>query len=160
MDLLENKITSIIIVIVLIVLDQYTKYITRLNLKDESIEIISNFFYLTYIENRGAAFGLFQGQHHFFAFLSILIIAILIFYYKKQKEKKLEKLNYLSLILILIISGAVGNLIDRIYFGFVTDMIDVSGIWSFVFNLADVYVVCGFICLVIYTILYDKESKI
>lgn len=160
LDLLENKFTSIFAITILVLIDQITKYYTRLHLKGETVVVIENFFQFTYVENRGAAFGLMQGMQFVFAILSIFIIIALIFFYREQKKKNLNGLGMLSWILIFVISGAIGNLIDRLLFGFVTDMIDVSGIWKFVFNVADMYVVCGFIALAIYMVLFDIERKI
>ncbi len=103
-------------------------------------------FLIPGITNTGAAFGILQGQNIFLILLSLIVISIIIFYYKKYKE--------LRLYLILILSGVIGNLIDRIFFGYVRDFINLK-IWP-VFNLADSYSVTGVILLV-YIIYFKKK---
>lgn len=157
--LLKNSMSALLLVI-LVVIDQVTKYFARGNLKEVgSIPVIDNFFHLTYVENRGAAFGMLQGKYFFFVIMTIFAIVILTKYYISQKEKNSKHLKILSIVSIMIIAGAIGNLIDRMFFGFVTDMIDVKGVWEFVFNVADIYVVCGTILLGMYIVLYDKEHN-
>ena len=160
LDLSADKFISVFLILIFVSLDQITKYLTRMYLREESLPIIRDLFHLTYVENRGIAFGFMQGTSVLFAILSIFVIIFLLFFYVQQKNKKLSNLHILSWSMIFIIAGAIGNLIDRVSFGFVTDMIDFKGIWSFVFNVADMYIVCGFIVLGIYILLFDKESKI
>lgn len=150
---------AILGVIILVLLDQGTKYWARTILQpQQSIALIPNFFHLTYVENRGAAFGILQGQAIFFSIVTIVAMILLIGYYKKQKKRGAQQLRLLKAIISVILSGAIGNLVDRIFFGFVTDMIDVRGIWSFVFNVADIYVVCGILILSLYIFKYDLEK--
>lgn len=160
LDLLENKIISIFIIVFLILVDQITKYLARLHLQEKSFVLINNFLQLTYVENRGAAFGLLQGMQWVFAILSVFVLFGLIYFYKEQKKKNLQGLSMLYWIIVFIIAGAIGNLIDRVAFGYVTDMIDVFGIWNYIFNVADIYIVCSFIALSIYMLIYDIERKI
>ncbi len=144
---------------ILLTIDQLTKYWARTSLAEQqSVEIIKNFFYLTYVENRGAAFGLFQGQQIIFLFATVVAVAALLYYYFLQKKKNAVHIKSLSFIVATIIAGAVGNLIDRLLLGFVTDMIDVQGIWVFVFNVADIYVVCATILLGLYILKFDAEK--
>lgn len=147
--------------IFLLALDQLTKYWARGYLRGVgSIPVFGDFLHLTYVENRGAAFGILQGRSLFFVIVTFAAIALLITYYRKQKTKNPNQLKLIKFITTVIIAGAVGNLIDRVFLGFVTDMIDVKGIWSFVFNIADIYVVCGTILLCFYVIKFDNEQKI
>ncbi len=146
--------------LVLLGLDQASKFWAREVLQTKgSISILGEFFRLTYVENRGAAFGLLQGQSVLFVIATFFAIISLSYIYYLQKKKNIPHLAYLKYILAMIFAGAVGNLIDRLTLGFVTDMIDVRGIWIFVFNVADIYVVCGTILLCAYILYYDKEIQ-
>ena len=143
----------------LLILDQISKYWARNFLQARgSISVIGDFFHLTYVENRGAAFGLLQGKSFIFVVATFFAIAMLSLYYYRQRKKGASRLKLLLFILLAIFAGAIGNLTDRILLGYVTDMIDVRGVWSFVFNLADIYVVCGTILLCYYILRFDKEN--
>ncbi|WP_027128250.1 signal peptidase II [Fusobacterium perfoetens] len=125
----------------LVFLDQLTKIQIENNFFiGDSLAIIQDFFHITYVQNRGIAFGIFQGKINLISVFTVIAIIGIIYYFIKtfKKSSFLEKLAYM-----LIISGAVGNMIDRIFRGYVVDMIDFRGIWSFVFNMADVYINIG-----------------
>ncbi len=141
----------------LLVLDQFTKYIVEQSFYlSESIPIIDEVFNFTYVENRGIAFGLFQGRLSIISILTVVAI-VAIFIYVLRNKKTLSILEYFGYTLIL--SGAVGNMIDRLFRGFVVDMLDFRGIWSFVFNLADVWINVGvFLLIVDYLILRRNEK--
>lgn len=126
------------------ILDQLTKSLIRQNIQlNQSIPIIKNALHLTYITNTGSAFGLFKGLNLFFILFSIIVI-IAIFYYLRKivKNKKL-----LQFAVGLLLGGTIGNLIDRIVYGAVTDFIDFR-IWP-VFNAADSAVTISAILLII-----------
>ena len=146
--------TYILIILGLIGLDQISKYIAIKYLAGiGSIPIIKDIFHLTYVENRGAAFGMFQNNQIIFVVVA-LIACIFGLYYLYKKE-----LNLLGkTAIILIISGAIGNLIDRIRLGFVVDYFDFRIIWDYVFNIADVFVVAGTILLCIYIIFFENNK--
>ena len=138
---------------ILIIIDQAIKWISRTKLtKFESYPVIDGFFHFTYVENRGAAFGMLQNKTWFFVLITFLVVGYMIYFTKKNKniDKKL------TFVLSIITAGAIGNLIDRIWLGFVVDMFDFRGIWQFVFNFADICVVVGGI-LLIFLIIKDKE---
>lgn len=148
----------ILIAILLLSIDQASKLWARNSLADiGSIPIIKNFLHLTYVENRGAAFGMLHGKIILFLIATIIAILLLIKYAHSQKQNKHSK--YLNIIVAFIIAGAMGNLIDRAFLGFVTDMIDFRGIWVFVFNIADCYVVCGTIALMYYMFRFDSQFE-
>lgn len=142
-----------VIGILLLAIDQYSKYLVRTEMEVfESIPLIPNFFHLTYVQNRGAAFGAFQGGSKAFALITFLILsAVLYFFWKNPHLTASWKMT-----LILITSGAVGNLIDRLWLGYVVDMLDFRGIWSYIFNFADICVVLGGIVLGILVLKDDK----
>ena len=138
---------------ILIIIDQAIKWISRTKLtKFESYPVIDGFFHFTYVENRGAAFGMLQNKTWFFVLITLLVVGYMIYFTKKNKniDKKL------TFVLSIITAGAIGNLIDRIWLGFVVDMFDFRGLWQFVFNFADICVVVGGI-LLIFLIIKDKE---
>ena len=120
-----------IIVFSVILLDQATKFLALRFLQlNTPVPLIKNFLNLTLVHNRGAAFGIFQNQLFLFVLVSFFTIG-LIFYNLKNKTNSIV----LKLSLSLILGGAVGNLIDRLRFGFVVDFLDLR-VWP-VFNFAD-----------------------
>ena len=142
--------------LMLIGADQFIKYISITNLKPiSSVEIIKNILSFTYVENRGAAFGILQNARWVFIVATIIIIAILIAYYLMQKEK--SKLYMFSA--CLLISGGIANLIDRIFRGYVVDMIEITFIDYPVFNFADCCVVIGAVLLCIYILKKDFKKE-
>lgn len=142
--------------LLLIIADQVTKYFTVSMLKPVgSVEIIKNILSFTYVENRGAAFGILQNARWVFIVLTTIAVAAIIIYLLKEKPKD----KTLTCSLSLILAGAIGNMIDRILKGFVVDMIEVTFIDYPVFNFADCCVVIGAILLGIYIIFIYKEPQ-
>lgn len=141
---------EIIILILGIVLDRISK-IWALNTlaSGKDIVITKNLFSLSYLENRGAAFGIFQNRLIFLSLITVIVIlGVAYFIVKYKPTSKLLKIS-----LSLIISGAIGNLIDRIYYKFVVDfiMLHYKDVYFFpTFNVADTLVVIGTILLAIY----------
>ena len=132
---------------VLIVVDQYTKFMVTLHIPlNYSVEVIEGLFNLTHIRNSGVAFGLFADQQSeykaliFIVISTIAILAILIIFHQNPKEKKLVQTG-----LILIFSGAIGNLIDRTLHGEVIDFFDfiINGYHFPAFNIADSCITIG-----------------
>lgn len=120
-----------------------------------SISVINEVFNLTYVENRGAAFGLFQNNQ--WIFIVVALIASIIGLYFLHSNKISSKLGKLSV--VLIIAGALGNLIDRIRLDYVVDYFDFVFVWNYVFNLADCFIVVGTFLLCIYVIISDNKQK-
>ncbi|MDU7966485.1 MAG: signal peptidase II [Paeniclostridium sordellii] len=144
----------ILIIIGLIAIDQISKYVAVNYLANiGSIPIIKNIFHLTYVENRGAAFGMFQNNQIIFIVVAIAACVFGLYYLYKKDLNILGKSA-----IILIISGALGNLIDRIRLGFVVDYFDFRVIWDYVFNVADVFVVVGTILLCVYIIFFENDK--
>ena len=134
----------ILVVLGIVVLDQLTKLLVCMNLlPGQSILIIKNIFYLTRVSNTGAAFGIFKGSGAFFIIMAVtVIIIILSFFWNVKSRPALSKLA-----LGLILAGAIGNLIDRLRFGYVVDFLDFR-IWP-VFNIADSAITIGTILLIL-----------
>lgn len=146
---------QIFIVIFAVVLDQVTKYLARLHLKSiGSIPIIPHIFHLTYTENRGAAFGILQNQRWFFIIITIIVGGAIIYYLFTYSGETL----ILTVSLSMILGGAIGNLIDRIRFGYVVDMLHFTLIDFPVFNVADSFMVIGTI-LMAYYLLFISGAK-
>ncbi len=145
-----------IIVIVLILLDQISKFAAVKYLKPiGNFTVIEGILDFTYVENRGAAFGIMQNHRWIFITVTLIITIALIIYKIKSRPKD----KVLNTSLCLIISGALGNLIDRIFRGYVVDMLEVTFIEYPVFNVADCFVVTGAILLSIYILFFYKEPE-
>ena len=128
----------------IVFLDQITKFLIKQNFQlNQSIPIIKNILHLTYITNTGSAFGLFKGLNVFFILFSIIVIILIFYYLNKTKENEKALLFAIGLLL----GGTIGNLIDRVFYGVVTDFIDFR-IWP-VFNLADSAVSISVILLIV-----------
>ncbi len=141
-----------------IMLDQVTKwFIEHYMYVGESIPIIDNFFYITSHRNRGAAWGILQGQMWLFYVITVVvIIGIIIYLQKNAKGKKL-----LGVSLALMLGGAIGNFIDRVFRQEVVDFIH-TYIFSYnfpVFNIADSALVIGVGLLIIQMLLEERKSK-
>lgn len=145
-----------LIIILLIGIDQLSKVWALKSLKEiGSIPIIQNVFHLTYVENRGAAFGMLQNNQTIFIIVALAASVFGLYYLHTKKINILGRAG-----IILIISGAIGNLIDRVRLGFVVDYFDFRFIWEYVFNVADVFVVLGTIMLCVYIIFFDEEKQV
>lgn len=128
----------LITALLVLLLDQGIKYLVQTQMAvGQSIPVWPQVFHLTYVENPGAAFGLLANQTTFFIVITCLvIIGIIVFYHRLAHSSR-----WLRLGLALQLGGAVGNLIDRLRFGFVIDFFDFR-IWP-VFNIADMAIVTG-----------------
>ncbi|WP_163468404.1 signal peptidase II [Fusobacterium sp. IOR10] len=143
-------------IVMLVLIDQLTKFLVDNSMfLGDTLEIIPNFFHITYVQNRGIAFGVFQGKINIISVITVLAIILLLIYFIRtfKENKKIENVSYL-----LIVSGAIGNMIDRVFRGYVVDMIDFRGIWSFVFNMSDVYINIG-VALIILDMFLKKDHK-
>ncbi len=151
----EKKLHFIIIAVI-ILLDQISKYLIFSNMSlYESIPVIERVFHITYTQNYGAAFSILQNQRGLFIGISsiavIIIFYILVRYYKQHHVMFLYSLS-------LIAAGALGNLIDRIRLGFVVDFFDLR-VWP-VFNIADISIVSGTLLLGLYILWIEPKGKV
>ncbi|MBD2870107.1 signal peptidase II [Paenibacillus arenilitoris] len=141
------------------VLDYVTKKIIATQLElGEQISVIGNFFLITSHRNRGAAFGILQGQRLFFIIITIVILIGIVWYI--QAVRKSAK-PWLLVGLGLVLGGAVGNFLDRARFGEVVDFLQFNfGSYQFpIFNVADSGIVCGVILILIDTLLSSRDEK-
>lgn len=145
----------IIVAFLLIAGDQISKHFIDLIVKPiGNFDIIPGFFSFNYLENRGAALGILQNQRWLFIALTILLcagIVVCLFAFKKH-----TKWSYAALCLIL--AGGVGNLIDRIFRGYVIDFLYFH-FFPYKFNVADCFVTVGAILMIIAVLLYDDGTK-
>lgn len=141
-------IIDIVLLALLVFLDQFTKKLAVLNLKDKpAYNIIDGVLEFNYLENKGAAFGMLQNQKIFFVFIALIFIAAIIFILIKAPED--SKYIKLHILLTMICAGAIGNMIDRLRFDYVVDFIYFSLINFPIFNVADICVTVSTIVLII-----------
>ncbi|WP_243343003.1 signal peptidase II [Anaerococcus sp. AGMB09787] len=143
-----------LLIIIGIVLDRLSKNYAVNNFINNPIDgpIIN----LTYVENRGAAFGILQDKRAFFILLTLAIVGFLLYYFIKNLKTNPKILNYAF---ALIISGALGNFYDRLFQGYVVDFIEFAFINFPVFNIADILVSTGCFLIIIYVVFENKEEE-
>lgn len=142
------------IVIIWLVLDQASKYYVMNHFAlGESIPVIQNVFHLTYIINRGAAFGMLTNQRWFFLAVAFVLIIVYGFYRKRVNNGPLS----LRVGTALLIAGAIGNGIDRYVLHGVVDFFDFR-IWP-IFNIADIGICVGVVCVIYYLLTSEHEEK-
>lgn len=144
---------AVIVTILLVVVDQLTKlYAINVVKPQGPITVIENFYYFTYVENRGAAFGMLQNQR--FLFIAVTLIIFAVFGYILIKYKIEGKLFFTAI--VLIFGGGIGNLIDRIFRGYVVDFLQFS-FFPPVCNVADYFITVGAVLLMI-SVLFCKKN--
>ena len=124
---------------------------------DNEIVIIKNIFSFEYLENKGAAFGIFQNRQTFLIIITVIVTGAIIYYLIKYKPESV----LLKISLAMIISGAFGNLFDRIVYKYVVDFIlcHYKDVYYFpTFNVADMFVTCGTILLAVYLIITPEDK--
>ncbi|MCL1804774.1 MAG: signal peptidase II [Clostridiales bacterium] len=121
---------------------------------NESVALIPGFFHLTFIYNSGASFGILQGKSLYFTLINgaILLCIYLAVLFRKGISSPGR------ILLGIIAGGAMGNLADRLHYGAVVDFLDFRGIWSYIFNVADMAVVCGGLLFALVIILNDGKD--
>lgn len=167
------------ITLILIVFDQLTKYLAVINLKDKQpFTILENIFELHYLENQSAAFGsdivsilqrIFKIQYFYdnpdkfitfkmivFAILTVIVVALLIIAYLRIPTDR--RYFCINICIILFISGAIGNLIDRVFNHYVVDFFYFSLINFPIFNVADIYVTVAAFLFIFLLLFYYKEE--
>ncbi len=137
-------------------LDQLTKVVASGPLQQAgTVPLIPDVFHLTYLENRGAAFGILQDQRWLFAIITVaVVIGVIVFLIRKRPENKM-----LVVSLTLLTGGAIGNLIDRLARGYVVDLFDFRLINFPIFNVADIFVVVGAFLLAAYLIFIEGKKE-
>ncbi len=172
---------GVILVAILVAIDQFTKYLADVFLNGKAdIPIIKDVFELKYLENQSAAFGmdpisLLHNIFHFEAFendpqlflnvkmlffviLTIALIALFCWLFLRIPQEK--KFRFMDLILIFFISGAIGNFIDRVTNNYVIDFLYFKLIDFPIFNVADIYVTCSAVAMLVLGIFYYKDEDL
>ena len=150
-------ISHALVCLILVVLDQLTKVFARTTIKKAPIVLWDEVFELYYHENRGSIWGILQGKVDILLLVSIVLFAFLIYVY--VRTPKIKFYQPLFWILVVLMAGAIGNTIDRLVFGFVTDFLYFKLINFPIFNIADCYItVCSFLTiLLVFTVYKDDE---
>lgn len=146
-----------IVALAVLAIDQVTKSLVRASLHiGESVQILRGVFYLTFVRNEGAAFGLMPGRQPLFVVVTLLVLsAIVVFWWRIRPESWLVVIS-----LGLVFGGAIGNLIDRVAFGKVTDFFDASFLRFPVFNVADSAVVVGTAILIVWLLFSPEHGAV
>lgn len=144
-----------IIIILVVALDQLTKYLIKTNLDlNSTIPLLDGIFHITYIQNSGAAFSMFQNKTGFLIAMQLIVITIVLVYLIKRQKKE----HWCLLVsLSLIAAGGIGNLIDRAMNGYVVDFLDFR-FWP-IFNVADISVCVGCGLLVLYMFFIEPKRN-
>ncbi|SMB93271.1 signal peptidase II [Desulfonispora thiosulfatigenes DSM 11270] len=138
--------------VIILILDQGSKYLIKSNFNlFDSVPLIPNIFHLTYIENPGAAFGMLAHKRLFFILITFVILAIIFYLYMKMGKSN----KVLDISLGLVVGGAIGNLLDRLLTGTVTDFFDFR-VFP-IFNIADSAIVIGMIIVAYQFIIKGEE---
>ncbi|WP_429970909.1 signal peptidase II [Fructilactobacillus sp. Tb1] len=143
MKLKKYQVGLIVISISLLIVDQLVKLLTRMNLNlGQEVTFIPGVLSFTYLQNTGAAWSFMEGNSIFFVIVALFAICIFSYLLLKNQDNKI-----MSLGVILMLTGTLGNLFDRIFKGFVTDMIKIDFINFPIFNIADMSLTFGVIIL-------------
>jgi signal peptidase II len=140
-------------VVLVVFFDQLTKFLVRENMSIGQSVPSSGFFRLTYYENSGTIFGLFQNATVILTVASIIAIGFLVYFYRTQRAPTLIMRGAIG----ILMGGAIGNLIDRLTMGGVTDFVDV-GRWP-IFNIADASITVGIFMLIVVTSVSPKKDE-
>lgn len=144
--------------VLLIALDQWTKYMVLLHVKPiDSIPLIPGILSFTYHENRGAVWGIMQGQIPILIVTTVIILTVVLWIYSRIPDMK--KYRWLHFIAVLVIAGAIGNFIDRLFRHYVVDFIYFELIDFPIFNVADMYVVIAAFLLIFVSVFIYKEDS-
>ncbi len=158
----KNKIMLLIdllVMLALLALDQFTKYMAVQRLKDQpSFVIIEGALELQYLENRGSAFGMLQNQKFFLLFVGFVFMAGILFFLLKLPADK--KFRIVHIALSAIMAGGIGNMIDRFRLDYVVDFIYFVLINFPIFNVADCYIVVFTVVLFLLFLFYYKEKDL
>ena len=138
-----------------VVLDQWTKYLVVAQIPLYSqVDVLPGLFHLTYVQNTGAAFSLFEGMQWLFALIFLAFTVLIVWDFAK---KTMPFSDFERWCIVAIYAGGLGNMIDRIRLGYVVDMIEVEFIRFPVFNVADCFITCGCVALIASLVLLNKD---
>ncbi len=151
-----SMLLSILIILLSILLDQWTKYLAVVHLSPiDTMPLIPDILHLTYLENRGAAFGMLADKRWVFMILSTVSIVLILVWLFREKPASL----WVNVAVSMIVGGGIGNMIDRVKLGYVVDFIDVRAIDFYVFNGADSFVCVGCGMVVVWVLYMELVKK-
>ncbi|MDD6467811.1 MAG: signal peptidase II [Erysipelotrichaceae bacterium] len=153
----KMKKTEVIVLFGLLILDQITKIVVETQMQLwESIEVIPNFFYITYAQNTGAAWSILEGKMWLFYLITLVALGALIYYFIKTDKKHV----WMRYTIIFLLAGALGNFIDRVTLQYVRDFLDfyIFGYNFPIFNVADSILCIGVAMLAVDTF-FIKENE-
>ena len=137
------------------VADQITKWLVVENIPlYGQVDAIPGLFHFTYVQNTGAAFSSFQGMQWLFALVFLAFTVAIIWEFSK---KRLPFTDFERWLMVAVYAGGLGNMIDRVRLGYVVDMIAVDFMNFAVFNVADCFITCGCIAMIISLIFFNKD---
>ena len=150
----SNIILSIVLVIVLLGIDLLLKYLVSTYLT--TVNIIDNFFSLTYVLNDGAAFSLFASRIYLLILIAIICLFFIIYELKNNLDDRVLSIGY-----SLVLAGLLGNFLDRLIDGYIIDYLSfkILGYNYPIFNFADILIVVGIVIVIIKEILKERGKK-
>lgn len=150
---------ALVSILFLVGLDQWTKFLAVAHLKNQpAIPLLEGVFELQYLENRGAAFGILQGQKILLVlFTAALTLIILYFYFRTPRGRRYLPFRML---MVAVIAGAIGNFIDRCRLDYVIDFLYFKLIDFPIFNVADCYVTVSVVLFALLLLFYYKEEEL
>lgn len=155
----KRVLRDFLIVLALAGVDQWTKYLARTAFSDgSSYTVLDGVLRLVFHKNTGAVWGILSGKTVFVTALSVLCLATVLYIYWKTPLDK--KYRYMRIFLVMIVAGAIGNIIDRFAFGYVTDFIYFELIDFPVFNLADCYLTLSELGLIFSCLFYYRGDSL
>ena len=142
-------------VAVVVAADQLTKFLTVANIGlHEAIPFLPGLLQLTYVQNTGAAFSSFEGQQWLFALIFLVFTGMILWEFSRNR---MGFTTFERWCIAAIYGGGLGNMIDRIRLGYVVDMIETTFMEFPVFNVADCFITCGCILMMVHLILFNKN---
>ena len=135
--------------------DQFTKYLTVANIPlFQKVDVLDGLFHLTYVQNTGAAFSSFEGMMWLFALIFGLFTAAIVWEFWK---KAMGFTTFERWCIVAIWAGGLGNMIDRLRLGYVVDMVYLDFIRFPVFNVADIFITCGCLILLVHLVFFNRD---
>ena len=152
---MKKLLKYIYLIIAVVALDQWTKYLVMENIPLHStVEFLPGFLSWTYSQNTGAAWSMLEGQQWLFVAIFVLLSVLLLLEYFKFRMPFTDLERWL---LAAVYAGGLGNVIDRVRLGFVVDMIKTDFMKFPIFNVADCFITCGCICLMLHLAFFNKQ---
>ena len=143
-----------VMAVLILVADQLTKWLTIVNIPlYHDVSVLPGIVGLTYVQNDGAAFSMLEGQQWVFAVVFAIFAAFIIWEFSK---KRLPFSTFERFCIVAVFAGGLGNMIDRLRLGYVIDMIETKFMNFPIFNVADIFITCGCIALMVHLIFFNK----